>query len=609
MKLITLDFETYYSKDYSLSKMTTEEYIRDPRFEAIMVGAQIDAEDPCFAWGVANIRRLLDSLAIEDNAVLCHHAHFDGLILNHHFGKRPRAWLDTLSMARAIHGIEVSGSLKKLALHYQIGEKGDEVLNAIDKHTSDFTPQEARAYSRYCMNDVRLTYDLLKRMVVGFPAKELRIIDRIVRMFTEPQLLLDEAGLRDYVLTIQAEKSTLLFEAGVTLDEVMSNEKFAAALRRLDIDPPMKTSPTTGKPAYAFAKTDQQLMELAEHPDERVQTLVAARLGNKTTINETRAERMAGMASRGPACVYYKFSGAAQTHRLSGGDSLNWQNLPRGGTLRDCIAAPDGKLLVVSDSSNIEARVLDWLAMQEDAIEVYRDYDAGSGPDVYCVMASRLYGKEIRPTDKPERQLGKTVKLACGYQMGAERFRETARLMGGLTIDLRTAAVAVEVYRSSHGMVKVLWNRAQNALGSLLSGPDEDKYLDPRGVVRIEQGALLLPNGLRIRYPHLRHERDGNGWLFESSRGKRTNIYGGKVVENVVQALARIIVMEQTLMIAKYYDVRMSTHDEAVLCVDESEVERAKKLALEVMSTPLTWCKDIPLSAKVGVGKRYGEAK
>src|SRR5574337_630027 len=466
MKLITLDFETYYSKEYSLSKMTTEEYIRDPRFETLIVGIQVDNSAPYSVHGTAAIDTTLDSLAIEDNAVLCHHAHFDGLILSHHFGHRPRVWLDTLSMARALHGTEVSGSLKRLAAQYQVGEKGDEVLNASGRHLHDFTQQQMSAYSRYCMNDVRLTYDLFKRMVVGFPTKELKIIDMVVRMFTEPQLLLDEGSLHDYITDIRADKITLLLEAGVTLDEVMSNQKFAAALQRLGVEPPLKMSMTTGRYTFAFAKTDSQMQLLAAHPDDRVQTLEIGRLGNKTTINETRAARMAGMASRGAACIYYKFSGAAQTHRLSGGDSLNWQNLPRGGTLRNCIIAPEGKMLVVADSSNIEARVLDWLAMQEDAIEVYRDYDAGSGPDVYCVMASRLYGKEIRPTDKPERQLGKTVKLACGYQMGAERFRETARLMGGLTIDPRTAAVAGEVYRSSHGMVKVLWNRAQNALGS-----------------------------------------------------------------------------------------------------------------------------------------------
>lgn len=315
------------------------------------------------------------------------------------------------------------------------------------------------------------------------------------------------------------------------------------------------------------------------------------------------------MATRGPACIYYKFSGAAQTHRLSGGDGMNWQNLTRGGTLRDGIEAPEGKTLVVADSSNIESRTVDWLAGQDDALQVYRDYDAGQGPDVYCVMATKLYGRSITPEDKAERQLGKVVKLACGFQMGAERFRDTARLMGGLTIDMATATTAVEVYRASHGMVKVLWNRAQNALGTILTGDEDDKFLDPRGVVRVEKGALLLPNGLRIFYPDLKYDRDTRSWSFRSQRGETSHLYGGKIIENVVQALARIIVMEQTLKISRRFGVKMSTHDEGVYCVDEAMAEDVAAYAKEVMSEPLSWCSDMPVAAKVGIAKRYGDAK
>jgi DNA polymerase I-like protein with 3'-5' exonuclease and polymerase domains len=607
MKLVTLDFESHYSQDYSLSKLSTEEYIRHAQFEPLLVGIKVDDEPTICATGFIHMQLLLDSLGLQECAVLSHHAHFDMFILNHHFQIRPKVIFDTLSMARALHGIEVSGSLGKLAEHYGVGQKGTEVIQAKGKRLRDFTPQELRAYGQYCCNDVDITHRLFLKMLSAFPKKELKIIDMVVRMFTEPELVLDEDKLRLYKMTLAAEKMTLLFSAGVTLDEVMSNIKFAEALQRIGIEPPRKKSPTTGQMTFAFAKTDKGLTDLAEHPDEKVQALVAARLGNKTTINETRAERMANMAARGPATVYLKYSGAAQTHRLAGADGINWQNMQRGGVLRDCISAPPGKVLVVADSRNIEARVDDWLAMQEDAIEVYRAYDAGEGPDVYCVMASRLYGRTITPVEKKERQFGKVVKLACGYQMGYDRLRETARQYG-IVISVSEAAVAIEVYRATHPMVKLLWARAQDAIGTLAQGTAKAKYVDPHHLLKIEQGAILLPNGMKIRYPELSHAAQ-EGWSFKSQRGERTKLYGGKIVENVVQALARIIVLEQTLEIAQHTPAKLSVHDEAVFCVDEKEVDYTVQVCQEVMSKPPLWAPDLPVAVEVHTAVRYGDCK
>jgi len=342
-KLITLDFETYYAPDYGLKKLTTEEYIRDPRFEPLLMGYKLDHDTKQYSVvGRSNIQTLLNSLDVENSMVLCHHAHFDGLILSHHFGHKPKIWLDTLSMARAIHGTEVGGSLAKLLTHYNVGvTKGTEVVNALGKRLADFSPDDLHNYRRYCMDDVEGTYRIFMEMSKGFPPRELQHIDMLIRMFTEPLVELDEDMLRAYALEIQANKMTMLIEAGVQLDEVMSNDKFAEALRKLGVEPPVKTSLTTGKAAYAFAKTDKALLDLQEHDDVRVQTLVAARLGNKTTIEETRALRLASMATRGAACLYYKYAGAEQTMRVSGGDKTNFQNLKRGGVIRDSIYAPE----------------------------------------------------------------------------------------------------------------------------------------------------------------------------------------------------------------------------------------------------------------------------
>jgi DNA polymerase len=608
MRIWPIDFETYYDKDYSLSKMTTEEYIRDPRFEVMILGWQEPDGTLMSAVGRNDIESVLRRMDLPNNAALAHHAHFDGLILSHHFGIKPKRWYDTLSMARAVHGSSVGNGLGKLVAYYQLGEKGDEVVNAIGKRLKDFSQAELIKYRTYCKNDVKLTFQLMQKLLPHFTVSEQMIMDMVIRMFTEPVALLDDIMLRDYKEEQVFKKSLALLEAGVQLDEVMSAEKFAEALRRYNVAPPVKVSPRTGKLTYAFAKTDRAMESLAEHPDTQIQALVAARLGNKSTINETRAERLATMATRGAACVYIKYSGAEQTHRLSGGDKMNWQNFTRGSKLRDAIVAPPGYLFVVVDSANIESRTLDWFAQQNDALEVYRKYDAGEGPDVYCVQASQIYEREITPEDKNERQLGKVAKLGLGYQMGAPKFADTAHLWGVDSITPALAARAVAIYRAGHPMVTLLWERARTSISAIASATEEDDlFLDSRRLIRIERGALVLPNELRIRYPKLSHDKE-SGWSFQAGR-ERTKIYGGKIIENVVQALARIIVLGQTLRLSRRYRVILSVHDEAVLLVREEQAEQARNEAVAAFSHAPEWAGGLPLSAKAGIAVRYGAAK
>lgn len=276
-------------------------------------------------------------------------------------------------------------------------------------------------------------------------------------------------------------------------------------------------------------------------------------------------------------------------------------------------------MLVVVDSSNIEARQLDWLAGQENMMEVYRAADAGTGPDVYCVVASGFYQREIHntPEDKQERQLGKTIKLACGYQMGAERFQETTRILSGgkLVIDFGTASAGVGFYRSTHQMVTQLWQRGQDAIQILANGSKvgEYKYLDPKGVLQLEKNAILLPNGLRIRYPSLSFDAD-TGWSFAGTRG-RSHLYGGKVVEHVTQALAKIVVMDQLLLIAKkckkenWGQIATTSHDEGAFCVRDGAAPECLEYGLEVMSRSPKWAPDMPVKAKGDIAIRYGDAK
>lgn len=638
MDLVTLDFETAYGDDYTLSKLTTEAYVRDIRFETILCGFKINQEKT-FWVQAHDVARTLKDIDLTKRAAVMHHAHFDAFILNFHYDVRPKLIIDTLGMARALHGANGQLALAKLAIRYGIGRKGEEVILAKGKRLKDFSSYELNRYGSYCCNDVDLTYELAQRMTGKFSRAELEINDRVIRMFTEPVLLLDSALLGKFRDWIRAEKHTLMLRAGVQQADLMSNPKFAQCLLDIGIDPPRKISPTTKQLTWAFAKTDPGMQALQEHPDELVQVLVEARLKNKTTLAEKGAQRLIGMSARGPATVYYKYSGAG-THRLSGGDKYNWQSQQRGSDLRNSVQAPIGFKVVASDSSNIEARMLDWLAGQEDMVEVYRKADAKLGPDMYCTMGESIYERPINKKDDPdERQMGKRVKLGFGFGMGAEKFavsvRREAKTKEGkpLVLTPEFATHVYRVYRNKHPQVVKLWKRCEDALG-LIAKKQYGIGVDYRGIVTTCEDGLLMPGGLRILYPELEYKAqlDGNGEPIRDNRGKirgewtfwngklREHIYGPKVTENIIQSLSRIVVFTQCLATEKECNAGLrpdakitrwvlSNHDEGGFVAPDFYAPYVLSALTRHMRTPLWWCPDLPLNCEAGFHQRYGLAK
>ena len=259
MDIITLDLETYYDKDYSLRKMTTEAYIRDPRFEVIGVGLKVN-DNPTDWYSGDDVEGYLNSIDYSDKAILAHNTAFDGAILSWLYNIKPRLWLDTLSMSRPSYQMTVGGSLDKLSKKFKLGYKGDEVHAAIGKRRTDFTPEELAKYAEYCIQDVELTYKLFKRLANKFPSSEIQVIDQTLRMFTEPTIQLDTNVLSEHLSGIRSNKKRLMDKLGgedKIKSHLMSNQKFAALLEKLGVIVPLKISPTTGKHTYAFAKTDE----------------------------------------------------------------------------------------------------------------------------------------------------------------------------------------------------------------------------------------------------------------------------------------------------------------------------------------------------------------
>lgn len=647
MDIVGIDFESKYGNDYTLSKMTTEAYVRDPRWETIMVGIKRDAE-PGFWVPRDDVGYALRDQRVDQCAVYAHHAHFDGLILNYHYGMKPKLWFDTLGMARALYGANGRLSLEKLCEREGIGAKGDEVHNVKGMGFADFTPDALARYGRYCVNDIEKTYLLLQKYMPQFAKSELEIHDNVIRMFTEPAFILDDTLLTKYRDWLSQEKMILLLKAGVQQSDLMSNDKFAQCLRDIGVEPPMKISKTTGKLAYAFAKTDPGIQALQEHPDEDVQILVEARLKNKTTIAEKGADRLIGMSGRGAATVYLKYAGASGTHRLSGGDKFNWQSMKRGSDLRNSVQAPPGHQCAVVDSSTIEARLLDWISGQDDMVEVYRKQDNKTGPDMYCVIAGFIYDREIsKAKDPDERQMGKRTKLGLGFGMGESQFamsvRREAKGKDGKPVILDPEfcrRVVQEVYRGKHKQVVKLWRRGEEILGAIAKG-EIGVALDYRGIVKTCRDGLIMPNGLKILYPELKFEpqmvpnpeylndptqpemvplktpwgKVKGEWTFWNGKA-REKIYGPKVIENIIQCLARIIVFSQCLMATKrlkkegiYVKWGHSVHDEGVFVAHAFYAPYVLDVAMQAFRTPLDWCQSLPLNCEGGIHIRYGLAK
>lgn len=410
--MVVVDLETYYAKGYTLSVMTPERYITDPRFQVI--GVSVKKDDGDIRWITGDdelIRRELLASGVDKDAVCCHNAAFDCAILAWHYGIHPPVIVDTLSMARPIIGLTESVSLRSCAEHFGLGAKGTEIYNTIGKRREDFTADELEAFGKYCQQDVNLTYKLYKVLKPRIPMKEMYLIDLTIRMFTEPDIRLDVPLLEKHLAEVRAKKAELLASVGMDSREaLMSNPKFAEALKGLGVEPPMKISARTGKQTYAMAKTDDGFKALLSHPDERVRALAEARVGTKSTIEETRTESFIAIAkSLGKLPVALNYYGATNTGRFSAGGSgakgsLNAQNLPRGGALRDSMRAPEGYKIVACDSSQVEARTLAWLAGEDELTEGF-EHDE----DVYSAFASKVYGRKItKHNDPEERHVGKT---------------------------------------------------------------------------------------------------------------------------------------------------------------------------------------------------------
>jgi DNA polymerase len=619
MDILNIDFETYYDRAFSLSKMTTEEYIRDPQFETIGVAVKRNEEETVWFTGTnAQTKRWLQQWDWDNSVAVAHNAMFDMAILNWRYDIRPKRIADTLSMLRAIDGPHAGNSLARAVERYGLGEKGDEVINALGKRRLDFTDEDMARYGEYCINDVELTQKLFEALAPLVPVSELRLIDLTIRMFTEPVLVLDKSILAAHLDNVQAKKEELMAKLNYDKSELMSNPKLAELLEFHGVSPPMKVSAKTGKAAFAFAKSDEGFKALLDHPNPQVQAIVAARLGVKSTLEETRTERFVAIADRGLLPVPLRYY-AAHTGRWGGDDKVNLQNLPRKSPLKKSMLAPEGYVFIDCDSSQIEARTLAWLAGQDDLVEFFdkNNAEVAAGVekadmqyDPYKIMASEIYGVAVGDIVDDQRFVGKTTILGAGYAMGATKFQMQLKTFN-VDMPIEECKHIITVYRNAYPMIPKLWEQGDKALEALMS--TRTAQLGEHEALLVDMFGIRLPNGMYLRYDNLRKEPDKKSgrdqFVYDVKKGRAvipTRIYGGKLIENVCQAVARIIIGEQMLMVARKYRVVMTVHDAVGVIAPIEEADKARAFVEACMRMRPKWAPTLPLNCESKIGASYG---
>lgn len=592
-RVITLDFESFFDSEYSLSSktMNMSEYVRDPRFKVHCVGIKI-GEAPTYVVPGYLAAEELRKLPWESSALLSHNTSFDGLILSHQYGLIPWMYLDSLSMSRGTSAANLSNALGDAATRAGLGGKIPQVLTSV-AGISTLTPALAQALEEYCARDVDLTWELFKKIYVLINDHELELIDITVRMFCDPILRLDESMVNEAIVSSLGAKSDLLNNVKATVKELRSDTSFAALLTSAGVDPPRKKN-SAGEEAFAFAKSDTHFKDLLQHPNKRVADLMAARLAIKSSIGETRAARLLKAGEGGlkiPVLLNYC---GAHTTRWSGGNKLNLQNLPKGGPLRAALMAPEGSVLCVGDSKQIEPRLLLWLANETSLLGSFR-----SG-DPYVDMAKRVFvrSEEISPV---QRFIGKVCVIGLGYGMGHAKLQKTlASGIHGPVVSMSTQECKdiVYAYRSQMTAVTELWKELENELACM--NKEENKRV--MKCLEFKYRRIKLPNELYLHYPNLDFSENG---ITYSTREGFAFIYGGLLAENIIQALARCVVGEQIRLISKRYRVVTMSHDEIVWVAPKSEADEALKFGFDIMTTAPSWCPDLPLGVTGQYGERY----
>jgi DNA polymerase len=585
----------------------------------------INAEKPFIVDG-PDIPYFLHKCIPSKAAACSHNALFDFCVFSWVFGWTPALILDTLAISRTLLSHKLKSlSLRSVAKYLGLPEKGGFLAQAKGMTRLDLIANGMwQQYCDYCINDTELCRLIFIELAPFLPDEEFLVHDMVARCAVEPRFRLNMEVLAEHLHRVKTEKEIMFAKAmfaGVDhKGELMSNPQFADVLRRLGVDPPLKLSPTTGQVAYAFSRNDPAFLELREHEDLRVQAVVEARLGHKSTLEETRTERMLNIGNLsfphhgGTQVMPIPLKiGAAITHRLGGDWLLNCQNWGRQSPIRRSVQAPAGMRVVASDAAQIEARLTAWFCGQQDMVEQFRQ-----GLDVYALFATTVYGYPVNKSQHPtQRFVGKTGVLQLGYQAGWPKFQKTVFILSGkeglepVELSDEDSMKVVTTYRETNDKISGMWSYLGHMIAWMANAVEGEKK--EMGPVTFMRHRIVGPNGLCLYYENLRWNAGIRQWEYDY-HGITTQIFGGKLLENIVQFLARIATMQAALRIKKRLEGYLSwfvhqAHDELVYLVREDYADYVGDVLSQEMSRTPDWAPGLPLKGETRIGLNYGECK
>ena len=523
-------------------------------------------------------------------------------------------------MARLLLGNHLSVSLDSVRKHYGMPAKITPYHLFRGKRWAELDDTARRMMGEGACDEVESIWKIFGLfMKQGFPKSELDVIDSIVKMFTEPRLELDTAMLAQLWESEAKRKLDGAQALGVTATDLNSADRFTELLEAEGIEIEYKEG--KNGPIPAFAKNDPFMRDyLMEHPNERVRDLAAARLAQKSTLLQTRAETLGWTASRGPAPVYLHYSGA-RTLRPSGGDGCNWLNFKRGSPIRKAVKAPKGFYLAPVDASQIECRVLHYLAGGPDD-PVIRKF--ANNEDPYVDLASHFYQEKIykpKPDDprkaemEAKRGMGKQGRLMCGYGASGKQFKATAASgQYGPRVDmtLAEADAFVAMYRSTNPAICArntgYWAQCERLLARLGGGPPmEFGPMHVEGGRIYIRGAPMIYDTMEFHTPQPEDKIPRRGWRVKTRDGW-TYMWGSKLTQNICEGVSRMIVSEAMIRIKKKYGIQTKNwpYDELLLLIprDGREEEMLELCKAEMIREP-EWLPGLPLACDGALGERY----
>lgn len=683
MRIAVLDFETYWnSKDYTLSKIGPISYIRDSRFSAqlmsyIVTDASTMTYDKVRVAEHDNIPAVLAALKLDapDVVTVAHNGNgFDFLILSEIYHVVPRIAIDTMCMERWTGVSRIQNeSLKSMAKFFQCGEKVEgTVISDGRKWPEDFTPDERTAFIQYCRNDTEQCFLSFKAMLPFMTADALLFSSITAKMACNPVLRLDDGMLTAYLneLSDKVTKARndinrmFMFKSDEDfLKAIRSSASFVKMLELLGRKPPMKYSvaksetkrkklEAEGKTNLseedyavytpALAKSDLDFVAMASDADERVALLVRTRLENNSSIQRSRAETFHALAKSGRPMPVMLNAFKAHTSRYTAGnsegssDKLNLQNLskrdPSQLTLRKAVQAPEGMALVACDSSQIEARILAYVANETELVDAFR-----RGADPYADLAEKIFQipsekihKGAKSGDKKlkaYRNVGKTGILSAGYGVGWRKYADTllrqgVRLSSDIDQHYEMAHHAHNVYRASNPNIVAFWDTCQTVIKALylgysgeFGGPNDNIFQYSVAPIcgRDDVPTIIGPNKYTLRYFKLSCEvsekNNREEYYYTRVKGKselKTKIYGGALAENLCQYLAFALLQWQACRMTEQ-GIRLiaNIHDSFLAICPEDEAEHTKSIMESCMSSVPDWLGDFPVACEAEIGKDY----